>query len=107
MARAAIEFIFHNPGVSQNKIAKHIGTVPTVMVGILDVLTARGFVERVQSKTDRRYWHVRVTKQGKNILAELKRLMFAVEKVLQTESGLNQKDWNTLQKLLQKLTNRG
>ena len=103
----ALEFISHNPGVSQNIIAKHIGTAPTVMVGILDVLTVRGFVERLQSETDRRHWHVRVTKQGKKILAELKRLMFEVEKVLQTESGLNQKDWNTLQKLLRKLTSRG
>jgi len=102
----ALEFIAHNPTDSQKQIAAHIGTTPTVMVGVLDVLTERGLVERVRSEADRRRHTVRLTENGKAIRLNIEQAAFAVEKHLMAESELTPAEWEQLIHLMQKLTNR-
>lgn len=102
----ALEFISNNQGIPQKDIARHIGTTPAVMVSILDALTAQGYVERVTDAQDRRRSHVQITRQGKGILKEVKRLAFDVEKILFRESGLSKSEWKTLLGLLRRLTRR-
>lgn len=102
----ALEFIANNPTVSQKEIAAHIGTTPTVMVGVLDALAKRGLVERVRSAEDRRRHSVAVTSAGHAILPKIETAAKAVETRLLAESNLTQAEWDQLIKLMQKLTNR-
>lgn len=102
----ALEFVASNSDVSQREIAAHIGTTPTVLVGLLDVLSKRGFVQRVQSTKDRRRHSVELTAAGEEIRPNVRTAFHNVEMRLQAESGLDSAEWETLIKLMQKLTHR-
>ena len=102
----ALEFIANNPTISQREIAEHIGTTPTVLVGVLDALTKLGLVQRIRSEVDRRRHSVRTTAEGENIRPEIAQAAQAVEAQLQAESELSAEEWQTLNKLMQKLTQR-
>lgn len=102
----ALEFIANNPQISQKKIAKHIGTAPTVMVGILDALGDRGLVRRVRAEHDRRKQYVQLTQAGQESLGEIRRLAFEVEKQYAAETGLSDEERETILKILRKMTGR-
>lgn len=102
----ALEFIANNRTVSQKEIAAHIGTTPTVMVGILDALSKRGLVERVRSAEDRRRHTVAVTTAGHKTLPKIETAAKAVESRLLAESNLTATEWDQLVLLMQKLTDR-
>ena len=102
----ALEFIANNPSESQKEIAAHIGTTPTVMVGVLDVLTERGLVERVKSEVDRRRHSVVLTAEGQAIRHKVEAAAEAVEARLQKESGMSDEEWEMLIHLMQILTQR-
>ncbi|MEM8861956.1 MAG: MarR family transcriptional regulator [Chloroflexota bacterium] len=102
----ALEFIAHNPTDSQKEIANHIGTTPTVMVGVLDALTRQGLVERVRSNIDRRRHSVKLTETGEAIRQKIKDAAFFVEEQLFAESNLSAEEWEHLIHLMRKLTNR-
>lgn len=102
----ALEFIANNPTISQKEIAKHIGTTPTVLVNILDVMTERGLLMRVRSMQDRRRHSVVLTEKGEALRARVRRSAYSVEAQLKHEGGLNDSEWQTLQKLMQKLARR-
>lgn len=102
----ALEFIAHNPTVTQREIAKHIGTTPTVLVAVLDALTAQGLVRRMRSRVDRRRHSVQLTEQGEAMRERLSAAAQTVEQRLQAESTLDAEEWQLLVKLMQKLTHR-
>ncbi len=102
----ALEFIAANADVSQREIAAHIGTTPTVLVGVLDVLSERDFVKRVRSKRDRRRHSVELTAAGEAIRPKIRTALHNIEIGLQAESGLDSAEWQTLTKLMQKLAQR-
>ena len=103
----ALEFIANNPHISQKQIAEHIGTTPTVLVNVLDVLTDRGLVQRVRSQVDRRRHTVQVTAAGEALRGRIATAAHTVEEQLQAESGLDPAEWEQLIQLMQKLTKRG
>ncbi|MBE7608248.1 MarR family winged helix-turn-helix transcriptional regulator, partial [Salmonella enterica] len=48
-------------GLTQRELSRRIGTMePTTLLAI-QKMERRGLVQRVQNKTDRRKWHVRLT----------------------------------------------
>ena len=102
----ALEFISNNPYISQKEIAHHIGTTPAVMVNILDVLTKRGYVERLRSQQDRRCHFVRLTEAGLAILEDLHRIAFEVETLFSQETGLTLAEREVLIRILRKMTKR-
>lgn len=102
----ALEFISNNPCTSQKKIAEHIGTAPTVMVGILDSLSERGLAHRIRARNDRRKHYVQLTPAGEDSLVEIRRLAFEVEKLYAEETGLTESEWETILMILRKMTNR-
>jgi DNA-binding MarR family transcriptional regulator len=102
----ALAFISKNPCITQKNIAAHIGTSPAVMVGILNKLSERGLVRRVQAEHDRRKQYVQLTPAGEHLLPEIKRLAFAVEELYAEETGLTESEWETIMKILRKMTNR-
>ncbi|MEM7800279.1 MAG: MarR family transcriptional regulator [Chloroflexota bacterium] len=102
----ALEFIANNPTTCQKEIAAHIGTTPTVMVSVLDALTARGDVERVRSLEDRRRHSIALTPQGNSTREAVRQAALTVEERLFEESDLSREEWQQLIRLMQKLTNR-
>lgn len=102
----ALEFIAANPHISQKEIATHIGTAPPVVVGILDTLSARGFVTRIKDAADRRRHVIAVTEAGQQMRQAIKEAAFQVEEELFKESDLSKEEWDQLVLLMKKLTNR-
>jgi DNA-binding MarR family transcriptional regulator len=102
----ALEFISNNPCTSQKRIAEHIGTAPAVMVGILDALAKRGLTQRVRAKHDRRKHFVQLTPDGEDMLAEIRRLAFEVERQYAEETGLTPSEREIILTILRKMTNR-
>ena len=102
----ALEFIANNPSIMQKEIAEHIGTTPTVMVNVLDVLAKRGLIERVRSTVDRRRHSVKLTELGQEILPRVRESADNVEHALFTESNMSEAEWQQLIHLMQKLTQR-
>lgn len=101
-----LEFVSKNPNIPQKDIAFHVGTSPTVIVGILDTLTNRKLVKRVRSQDDRRHQFVQVTAKGTEMLGIIREKAFEVEDLFAAEAGLSEKERETLLGLLQKLANR-
>jgi len=102
----AMEFISKNPCISQKNIAENIGTVPAVMVGILDDLTKRGLLQRERSPHDRREYYVQLTPKGIGMLAEIRRMAFEVEDLYQERTGMTDEERATILPILRKITNR-
>ena len=98
---AALEFIAHNPHLSQRQIAAHIGTAPTVLVKPLDKLEKRGLISRLRSADDRRRARVRITPAGEGLLREARQRILSVEEQL-TEK-LTREERRTLLDLLRKI----
>lgn len=101
-----LEFVSKNPNIPQKDIAFHVGTSPTVIVGILDTLTKRKLVKRVRSKDDRRCQFVQITTKGEAMLGIIREKAFEVEDLFAAETGLNETERETLLELLQKVANR-
>jgi DNA-binding MarR family transcriptional regulator len=101
-----LEFVSKNPNIPQKDIAFHVGTSPTVIVGILDVLAKRKLVKRTRSEDDRRRQFVQITAKGEDMLDIIREKAFEVEDLFATETGLNETERETLLKLLQKVANR-
>lgn len=99
---AALEFIAHNPHLSQREIAGFIGTAPTVLVKPLDKLEKRGLISRIRSTDDRRRARVRITGEGEELLAEARRRIHSVED--QLTEHLTGEERQTLLRLLKKLS---
>jgi len=61
-----------NPGLTQSRLAQAMALDRSTMVGVLDALEARGWVERRKGK-DRRTNGLWLTRAGRTLLARVKR----------------------------------
>ena len=61
-----------NPGLTQSRLAQAMALDRSTMVGVLDALEARGWVERRKGK-DRRTNGLWLTRTGRTLLARVKR----------------------------------
>lgn len=98
-----LEFIGNNPEASQKEIAQQTGTKQSLLVTILDSLTARELLVRVRSATDRRRQHVRLTKAGDALRGDIKRLQQRSNDELIEAAGLTPDEVETLVQLLRKV----
>jgi DNA-binding MarR family transcriptional regulator len=101
-----LEFISHNPKISQKDIAEHVGTTPTVLVNVLDSLAERSLIQRVRSEEDRRVQFVQLTQAGRAMLDDIRKRAFSVEHQLDEASGLTADEREMLLRLLRKVTGR-
>ncbi|GAB5519525.1 MAG: hypothetical protein RhofKO_17760 [Rhodothermales bacterium] len=60
----AVAFIGVEGPVRMGALADHLGVVQSAVTPLVDRLESAGLVERVRSTTDRRVWHVTLTKPG-------------------------------------------
>lgn len=64
--------------LSQQEMADYLLLDPTLMVGLVDDLEARGFCERARDPRDRRRYRVRVTEDGRALHRRARALADAV-----------------------------
>ncbi len=74
------------PG-SQQELARLLGLVPGLVVGLLDDLEGRGLVARRRSPQDRRRTVVELTDAGRDLLARADALAARVEEELLADAG--------------------
>ncbi|MEM7334100.1 MAG: MarR family winged helix-turn-helix transcriptional regulator [Chloroflexota bacterium] len=98
-----LEFIGSNPETSQKEIARETGTKQSLLVNILDNLTAKGLLLRERSDVDRRRHCVKLTEAGEGLRQQIKALQTAANNQLIEEAGLTVDEVETLTTLLQKV----
>jgi DNA-binding MarR family transcriptional regulator len=63
--------LWHEDGLNQRELSRRVGTMePTTLSAILN-MEKKGFVRRVQNKTDRRKLHVHLTPKGRALKRKL------------------------------------
>jgi DNA-binding MarR family transcriptional regulator len=87
---------------NQQELAQRLQVTKGNLVGLIDRLTERGWVERVQVPGDRRVNRVRITNAGREIFqTAFPEQLGVIEKMM---ADLDQSELETLQALLKKLT---
>lgn len=87
---------------NQQELAQRLQVTKGNLVGLIDRLTERGWVERVQVPGDRRVNGVRITKGGRDMFQKaFPEQLGVVEKMM---ADLDENELKTLQGLLKKLT---
>ena len=61
--------------LTQKELASHLGTDKVSVVRIVDYLTSKGYVERVESSVDRRKYCLTLTGKAKEMLPGIKKSM--------------------------------
>lgn len=81
-----LDSLYKKDGLSQNELANgSFKNAPTVS-RIIDLLCKKGYTERIASKTDRRRYHIHLTKDGRTLY----------EKILPTVIALRKQGWESL-----------
>lgn len=65
---SSLRIIAANDGITQKDLALASGTPQTVMVGCLSQLEKMGLIARNRSETDRRHYHIDLTRAGEKLL---------------------------------------
>jgi DNA-binding MarR family transcriptional regulator len=87
---------------NQQELADRLQVTKGNLVGLIDRLTERGWVERIQVPEDRRVNKVRITAIGKDLIhAVLPEQAGIVERMM---SGLDDQEIETFRELMKKLT---
>ena len=63
--------LWHEDGLTQRELSRRIGTMEPTTLSAIQNMERRGLVRRVQSKTDRRKWHIWLTPKGQDLKKEL------------------------------------
>jgi DNA-binding MarR family transcriptional regulator len=69
-----LRLLASRPGMSQQQLAKALGTAPSQVVGLIDQLQSAGLVERRPHETDRRTHAVHLTDAGTARLRDIGRI---------------------------------
>lgn len=86
-----------------SEIAKELCVTMPYLTSLADKMVKKGYLERIQSKEDRRIITIRLTPSGKKIYTKLDKI---VHKYLENKfDKLSTKELETFEKLLQKVSN--
>ena len=97
---AALAQIANEPGLDQATLASHIAHDRTTIGGVVDRLVEKGLVARAINRKDRRARELRVTDQGKQMLAAIAPAVAETQRILL--SGLTEKEAAQFMKLFAK-----
>jgi DNA-binding MarR family transcriptional regulator len=87
---AILMVVFHNPGCRTSTAGSLLGITPNNLVPLLDSLTARGYIRRTLSTTDRRVRHLRLTPRGRELSIALVERHEAIQAKLEERMGHKQ-----------------
>ena len=93
-----LALIAANPGSSQTALAGRAGLNKSALVGIVEALEQRGFVDRDRAASDRRRYRVSVTAEGEQAMRALFALVDSEEQPIR--DALGKRDMITLLALL-------
>jgi DNA-binding MarR family transcriptional regulator len=88
-------------GLKMNELSRRMMVTGGNVTGITDQLVAEGLVERIDVEGDRRAYRVRLTAKGRKAFHDMARQH--EEWIVDTFSGLNEKDMAALYRLLGKV----
>lgn len=74
-----LRLIAPEPGLSQQELAAKLDVAPSRVVVLIDDLEEKGLVIRVRSRRDRRTYELRLTDQGRDVLARMREIGAAHE----------------------------
>jgi DNA-binding MarR family transcriptional regulator len=77
-----LRVIAQEEGLSQRRLARQLGILPSRLVSLMDELQSRGLIERRDSAEDRRVYALYLTDQGRAALGEIGRLAREHDSVL-------------------------
>lgn len=100
-----LQFIHANPGLSQTTLGNAMGIERSTVVGAIDKLQARKFVERQPSPTDRRTNALKLTAHGLKALAFFTEAVKAHED--ETFEHLTGNEKSELMRLIKKMADDG
>jgi DNA-binding MarR family transcriptional regulator len=84
---AMLMVVRHNPGCRTSTAGSLLGITPNNLVPLLDSLTARGYIRRTLSTTDRRVRHLRLTPRGQELCIALVERHEAVQARIEERMG--------------------
>jgi DNA-binding MarR family transcriptional regulator len=90
-----------NEGQSQQALSRALGIHRSAVVALVDDLEHRGLAERRRDPVDRRAYTLHLTRQGRELLAELRRV--AEEDEAELLTALNASERSQLVRLLQRV----
>lgn len=93
-----------NPGVTQSRLAEAVGLDRSTLVAVLDGLEDRALVERRQGE-DRRTNGLWITREGRAVLAQMKRRVTAHE--ARIAAGFSEAERRGLREALRRLARAG
>jgi len=96
-----LRLISREPGLSQQAVARRLGTPPSRLVALVDGLEQRGLIERRRNPGDRRNYALHPTAAGEQAMAALSRVSLEHEQAI--SAPLTQTERAQLSKLLGKL----
>jgi len=96
-----LRLISREPGLSQQAVARRLGTPPSRLVALVDDLEQRGLVERRRNPGDRRNYALHPTAAGEQAMAALGRVSLEHEQAI--TAPLTQAERAQLSALLAKL----
>lgn len=96
-----LRLISREPGLSQQAVARRLGTPPSRLVALVDGLEERGLIERRRNPGDRRNYALHLTVAGEQAMAALSHAAFDHEQAI--SAPLTQAERAQLSKLLAKL----
>ena len=96
-----LRLISREPGLSQQAVARRLGTPPSRLVALVDDLEQRGLIERRRNPGDRRNYALHPTAAGEQAMAALSQVSLEHEQAI--SAPLTQTERAQLSKLLGKL----
>ena len=95
--------IFHNPGISQEKLSKIRNVDKTTIAKAVKKIINNGYIHREKSKTDKREYCLFCTGEAVEIMPEIERVMKLENEVL-TED-ISEEEFEIFRKIMGKMTN--
>ena len=96
-----LRLISREPGLSQQAVARRLGTPPSRLVALVDGLEQRGLIERRRNPGDRRNYALHLTAAGEQAMAALSQVALDHEEAI--SAPLTPAERAQLNKLLAKL----
>ena len=102
---AVLRLIYLSGGtLSSSEIARSTSMTRGAISKLIDKNTKKGLILRTESKTDRRYQDIKLTKKGKDLVPKLDKMTRALND--EFFSCLNATERKTLEQILQKITEK-
>ena len=99
--RASLSLVGSNPGITSRQLCQQLDVLPPNMVGMIDAMMRRGFLERRRHPRDGRAMGLYLTEQGRALVDQAEPQLKASEQA--SLSHLSAEEQAQLMALLQKL----